>query len=96
MPFAGATLVTYERWFAGPQGLHRPGPLLQQPLSAGCMRTFLRFKMGAVFQTSRVDATAVLGLCATARNVTCTVLGRGVTCFWRALPCSVHETDMLP
>ena len=46
-PSQGATSCTYERWFARPQGLRRPGPLLQQPLSARCMRTFLRFRMGA-------------------------------------------------
>ena len=46
-PSQGATLCTYERWFARPQGLHRPGPLLQQPLSARCLRAFMRFRMGA-------------------------------------------------
>ncbi len=37
---------TYLRWFARPAGLTRPGPLLQQPLSARCLRAFLRFRMG--------------------------------------------------
>ena len=35
-------LCTYERWFARPAGLKRLGPLLQQPLTARCMR----FRMG--------------------------------------------------
>ena len=34
---AGATLCTYHRWFAGPQRLRRPEPLLMQPLSAPCV-----------------------------------------------------------
>ena len=46
-PSQGATLCTYERWFARPQGLYRPCPLLQQPLSPRCMCTFLCFRMGA-------------------------------------------------
>lgn len=37
---------TYLRWFARPPGLTRPGPLLRLPLSARCMRAFLRFRMG--------------------------------------------------
>ena len=36
-----------DRWFLWSQGLHRPGPLLQQAISACCMRALLRFKMGA-------------------------------------------------
>lgn len=39
-------LCTYLRWFARPTGLTRLGPLLRQPISARCMRVFLRFRMG--------------------------------------------------
>lgn len=45
-PSSNATLCTYHRWFARPESLQRPGSLLQQPLSARCLRTFLRFRMG--------------------------------------------------
>jgi hypothetical protein len=45
-PSAAATLCTYTRWFARPQSLSQPGQLLQQPLSARCLRTLLRFRMG--------------------------------------------------
>ena len=46
-PAAGASLCTYYRWFDRPRALRRPGPLLMQPLSARCMRTLLRFRLGA-------------------------------------------------
>jgi hypothetical protein len=45
-PSANAQLCTYERWFAQPQTLRRVCPLLQLPVSAGCLRTLLRFRMG--------------------------------------------------
>jgi len=45
-PSVHATLCTYHRWFARPDGLRRPGMLLQQPLSARCLRVFLKFRMG--------------------------------------------------
>ena len=43
-----------------------------------------------------VGAMAVLGLCATARTVTCTLLGMSATCSSNAPPCSLFGTDMLP
>ena len=46
-PSEDATLCTYVRWFARPAGLRQPGPLVMQPLSARCMRTLLRFRMGS-------------------------------------------------
>ena len=46
-PSENATLCTYVRWFARPAGLRQPGALLMQPLSARCMRQFLRFRMGS-------------------------------------------------
>ena len=49
-----------------------------------------------VFQVSCVDAMVVLGLCASACNVTCTFLGMSATCSSSALPCSLFGTDMLP
>ena len=45
-PLERSQYCTYLRWFARPAGLTRPGPLLQQPLSARCLRAFLRFRMG--------------------------------------------------
>ena len=45
-PSANAQLCTYERWFAQPQTLRPMCPLLQLPVSAGCLRTLLRFRMG--------------------------------------------------
>ena len=45
-PSRNATLCTYGRWFARPDCLRRPGPLFQQPLSARCLRVFLKFRMG--------------------------------------------------
>ncbi len=44
--FIHATLCTYHRWFSRPDLLSRPGLLLQQPISARCMRVFLKFRMG--------------------------------------------------
>ena len=49
-----------------------------------------------VSQMSWVGAMAVLGLCATARNVPCTFLGMSATCSSSALPCSLFGTEMLP
>ena len=46
-PSDNATLCTYVRWFARPAGLRQPGPLVMQPLTARCMRTLLRFRMGS-------------------------------------------------
>ena len=46
-PSDDATLCTYVRWFARPAGLRQPSPLMMQPLSARCMRTLLRFRMGS-------------------------------------------------
>ena len=46
-PSENATLCTYLRWFARPEGLRQPGPLVMLPLSARCMHTLLRFRMGA-------------------------------------------------
>ena len=45
-PSRNATLCTYRRWFARPDCLRRPGQLFQQPLSARCLRVFLKFRMG--------------------------------------------------
>ena len=45
-PSKRAHLCTYDRWFARPARLRSPSLLLQQPLSASCMRTLLRFRMG--------------------------------------------------
>ena len=45
-PSQRAQLCTYERWFARPERVRTPSHLLQQPLSASCMRTMLRFRMG--------------------------------------------------
>ena len=46
-PSENATLCTYVRWFARPEGLRQPGPLVMLPVSARCMHTLLRFRMGA-------------------------------------------------
>ena len=46
-PSEDATLCTYVRWFDRPAGLWQPGPLVMQALSARCMRTLLRFRMGS-------------------------------------------------
>ena len=60
-------LCTYYRWFARPQHLRRPGPLLMQPLSARRMRVLLRFRMGAhslpVVQGRRTVAPRAQRLC---------------------------------
>ena len=45
-PSQNATLCTYLRWFAKPSGIPRSVSLLQLPLSARCVRTLLRFRMG--------------------------------------------------
>ena len=39
--------LPYVRWFARPAGLRQPGPLVMQPLSARCMHTLQRFRMGS-------------------------------------------------
>ena len=66
-PSARATLCTYYTWFARPQHLRRPGPLLMQPLSAHCMRVLLRFRVGAhslpVVQGRRTGAPRAQRLC---------------------------------
>ena len=46
-PSANATKCTYYRWFARPQHQRQSHQLLMQPLSARCMRTLLRFRLGA-------------------------------------------------
>ncbi len=45
-PSSNATLCTYHRWFARPDCLRHPCQLLQQPLSARCLRLLLKFRMG--------------------------------------------------
>ena len=90
-PSARATLCTYYRWFARPQHLRRPGPLLMQPLSARCMRVLLRFRMGAhslaVVQGRRTGAPRAQRLCLQ--------LGSNATWSSSALLCKVCGTSML-
>jgi len=45
-PSQHATLCTYYRWFARPRSARRVRSFLQLPLTARCMRCFLRFRMG--------------------------------------------------
>ena len=45
-PSSNATLCTYHRWFARPACVRHPCQLLQQPLSARCLRILLKFRMG--------------------------------------------------
>ena len=45
-PQPRSQLCTYLRWFARPDGLKRPGPVLRQRLSAKMMGVLLRFRMG--------------------------------------------------
>ena len=41
----GASLCTYATWFARPAHIH-PRTIFRLPLSAGCVQTLLRFRMG--------------------------------------------------
>ena len=43
---SNVTLCTYHRWFARPACVRHTSQLLQQRLSARCLRTLLKFKMG--------------------------------------------------
>ena len=44
-PSQGASLCTYAAWFARPAHIH-PKTIFRLPLSAGCVQTLLRFRMG--------------------------------------------------
>ncbi len=44
-PSQGASLCTYGAWFARPAHIH-PKAIFRLPLSAGCVQTLLRFRMG--------------------------------------------------
>lgn len=45
-PHQRSQFCTYLRWFAKPAGLPRSGSLVQLPVSARCLRTLLRFRVG--------------------------------------------------
>ena len=44
-PSQGASLCTYGAWFARPAHIH-PKAIFRLPMSAGCVQTLLRFRMG--------------------------------------------------
>ena len=44
-PSQGASLCTYDAWFARPSHIH-PKTIFRLPLSAGCVQSLLRFRLG--------------------------------------------------